>query len=83
MAETAAGKEMEAWVAARQTAKTRAKASMSIEVTVGDVTVEDLHHQLGKLVDIGWGKAAIDWHTSRSHIGKQITMSLAIEGDDS
>ena len=49
---------------------------MKIEVTVADVTVDDLYDELGKLREIGLGKSLIDWHTSRSHIGNQISMVL-------
>jgi hypothetical protein len=48
-----------------------------LDFTVSDVTVDELYEELGKLREIGWGKSSIEWHTSRSHLGKQITMTLS------
>jgi hypothetical protein len=78
MADTAAGKDIEARAAAR-----RAKADrppLTVTVTLTGMTVQTLYEQLEKLVKIGWGDAPIDWHTSRSHLGRQITMSLDVDG---
>jgi hypothetical protein len=48
-----------------------------LDFTVSDVTVDELYEELGKLREVGWGKFQIEWHTSRSHLGKQITMKLS------
>jgi hypothetical protein len=48
-----------------------------LDFTVSEVTVDELYEELGKLREIGWGKSSIEWHTSRSHLGKQITMTLS------
>jgi hypothetical protein len=48
-----------------------------IDWTVSDVTVDDLYESLGKLREIGWGSRMIEFHTSRSHLGRSITMTLS------
>jgi hypothetical protein len=49
-----------------------------MELTVKDVTVDELYAELGRLRSIGWGVSLVSWHTSRTHIGTGITMSLAL-----
>jgi hypothetical protein len=56
--------------------------AVNLDVTVTDVTVDELHQDLGKLKDMGWGKSKIQWHTSRSHLGNKITMTLGDAEDD-
>jgi hypothetical protein len=51
-------------------------AGMRMEVTIAEATVDELYEHLSKLREIGWGSYSIEWHTSRSHLGKMITMSL-------
>jgi hypothetical protein len=53
-----------------------------MELTLAEVTVDELYAELGRLREIGWGAAPIDWHTSRSHLGRKITMSLALVRDE-
>ena len=53
-----------------------------MEFTVKEVTVDQLYEELGRLRAIGWGGSLINWHTSRSHIGLGITMSLALNRDE-
>ena len=53
-----------------------------LDITLSDMTVDDLYAELGKYREVGWGKSKIDWHTSRSHIGKSITMTLSNEPED-
>jgi hypothetical protein len=54
-------------------------AGMRMEVTLSETTVDQLYEDLGKLRQVGFGAYGIEWHTSRSHLGKQITMSLVEE----
>ena len=51
-------------------------APMRMQVTVSDTTVDELYEDLGKLRQVGFGAYRIEWHTSRSHLGKQITMAF-------
>jgi hypothetical protein len=55
---------------------------LHMEFTVKEVTVDQLYEELGRLRAIGWGGSLINWHTSRSHIGLGITMSLALNRDE-
>jgi hypothetical protein len=47
-----------------------------LDFTSTDATVDELYEDLGKLRDMGWGQSKIAWHTSRSHLGNKITMTL-------
>ena len=49
---------------------------MRMEITFAEVTIDQLYDDLGKLREVGFGGHSIEWHTSRSHIGKAITMTL-------
>jgi hypothetical protein len=55
--------------------------SVRVQVTLSDHTVDKLWEELGKFREVGWGAAEIDWHTSRGHLGKQITMSLSLDNE--
>jgi hypothetical protein len=50
--------------------------AMRMEITVSEVTIDQLYEDLGKLREVGFGGHGIEWHTSRSHLGKTITMTL-------
>jgi hypothetical protein len=54
-------------------------AGMRVEITFAGSTVDQFWEDLGKLRQVGWGSADIEWHTSRSHLGKQITMALMLD----
>lgn len=58
-------------------------AGMRVEITLSDMTVDGLWDELSKLRAVGWGHSVIDWRTSRSHLGKQITMALSLSSEDS
>jgi hypothetical protein len=47
-----------------------------IDMTVTDTTVDELYEDLGKLKVMGLGAWRIDWHTSRTHIGRTVKMTI-------
>ena len=49
---------------------------MKMQITLSEVTIDQLYDDLSKLREVGFGGCGIEWHTSRSHIGTSITMTL-------